>query len=139
VPVAPLRPSNCGFETVWSDRFREAFAGQAVKSVAVSVCAGGISHPLSGEFTITQYGVEGSLIYAFSAQLREQIDVTGQALMLLDLLPETDFQALIKKLSRPRDKNSLANFLRKSAGIKGVKAALLRELVAADDYRDMHR
>ncbi|CCE24439.1 putative flavoprotein oxidoreductase [Methylotuvimicrobium alcaliphilum 20Z] len=139
IPVAPLRPSNCGFETAWSDRFREAFAGQAVKSVAISVTAGGTSNPLSGEFTITQYGVEGSLIYAFSSQLREQIDATGQALMLLDLLPETDLQALIKKLSRPRGKNSLANFLRKSAGIKGVKAALLRELADADDYRDMHR
>lgn len=139
IAVMPLKPSNCGFETAWSDRFRESFAGKAVKSVAVSVTSDGISYSSNGEFTITQYGVEGSLIYAWSAQLRDQIDVTGQALMLLDLLPETELQTLIKKLSQPRGKNSLANHLRKSAGIKGVKAALLRELADAEDYRDMHR
>lgn len=139
IGVASLKPANCGFEAVWSDKFREAFAGQPVKPVAISYSSKGKDYRLKGEFTVTQYGVEGSLIYALSAPLRDHIDANGQAMIELDLVPEIDIKTLFAKLSRPRGKNSLANHLRKTVGIKGVKAALLRELLDTDDFVDMQR
>ncbi|GAB4254188.1 MAG: TIGR03862 family flavoprotein [Methylomicrobium sp.] len=139
IAVARLRPSNCGFECGWSDRFRREFAGQPVKTVALGWVSEGVKHGLKGEFTVTEYGVEGGLIYALSALLRDRIDVAGQAIVELDLLPEIDSETLFAKLSRPRGKNSLANHLRKSVGIKGIKAALLRESLDAGDFTDMRR
>ena len=36
IDVAPLRPANCGFLVPWSDLFRDRFAGQPLKRIALS-------------------------------------------------------------------------------------------------------
>jgi uncharacterized flavoprotein (TIGR03862 family) len=120
VTVAPLRPANCGFDVKWSDHFRARFAGQPVKPVTFSV--GEESH--RGEFVITAHGVEGSGIYALSARLRD--DRTAR--LTLDLLPDHTPERVSKALSQPRGSRSLAEHLRRTLGIAGVKAGLLREL-----------
>ena len=33
IPIAPLKPANCGFDVRWSEHFRTKFAGQPVKTV----------------------------------------------------------------------------------------------------------
>jgi uncharacterized flavoprotein (TIGR03862 family) len=96
VAVAPLRPANCGFDVAWSPFFRDKFAGQPVKSVAASF--GGVTR--RGEFVVTGHGVEGSLIYAFSAALRDAIEAQGHADLELDLLPE-------RRLSRCKQRSSI--------------------------------
>jgi uncharacterized flavoprotein (TIGR03862 family) len=137
VLVAPLRPSNCGFDAVWSDFFSSRFAGQPLKSVVASFTdSKGIRFCEPGEMIVTAEGVEGSLIYKMSAMLREQIAATGSALVYLDLAPDQDKQLLIDKISAPRGKNSMANHLRKRLGIDGVKAGLLREVLLKDAFDD---
>jgi uncharacterized flavoprotein (TIGR03862 family) len=132
VPVTPFRPANCGFDIHWSDHFREKFAGEPVKSVRMSV--GDVVVP--GEFVVTQYGVEGSGIYALSTALRDRLDQDGEAAITLDLVPGRNLAKLENSLARPRGRNSLANHLRKVAGIKGVKAGILREFAAPEDFSD---
>lgn len=122
--VAPLKPANCGFDVAWSEHFRQRFAGQPVKPVA----AGIDEVSKQGEFTITGYGIEGGLIYALSASLREALAQTGQAVLTLDLAPGRDLARLTADLAKSRGRDSLANHLRRRAGIEGVKAGLLREL-----------
>jgi uncharacterized flavoprotein (TIGR03862 family) len=140
IPVMPLRPANCGFDVGWSDHFRGRFAGQPVKPVAVSFRdAGGAEYHRQGEFVVTAGGVEGSLIYALSAPLRDTIAATGAALIHLDLSPGRAPARLIDDLSRPRGKASMANHLRKRAGIDGVKAALLHERLPPADLNDPAR
>lgn len=131
VEVAPLRPANCGFDVAWSPHFRDRFAGQPVKRIA-------INHR-TGEFVVTATGVEGSLIYALSAGLRDAIEAADHAEVTLDLLPERDLPHLIAALARPHGGASLANHLRKSIGLTGVKAGLLRELAAPAELGDPHR
>ncbi len=123
IPVAPLRPANCGFDVAWSVHFRERFAGQPVKPV-VGACDG---RRQQGEFNITEHGVEGGLIYALSAPLRDALDAGRPALLGLDLAPGRSLERLRADLGRPRGRDSLANHLRRQAGIDGVKAGLLRE------------
>lgn len=124
IDVAPLKPANCGFDVAWSPYFSERFAGQPVKPVVAS-CAG---QTRQGEFNITATGIEGGLVYALSALLRDALARDGHAALTLDLAPGRSIERLAADLARPRGRDSLANHLRRRAGIEGVKAALLREL-----------
>jgi uncharacterized flavoprotein (TIGR03862 family) len=124
VDIAPLRPANCGFDVAWSDRFCERFAGEPVKSVVASSASGS----LPGEFVVTKTGIEGSLVYAHSASLRDALEA-GPAALTLDLAPGRSVERIASDLFRLPAKVSFSNRLRKAAGIEGVKAALLREIV----------
>lgn len=124
IPVETLKPANCGFDVDWSPHFRERHAGQAVKPVVAT--AG--EQTRQGEFNITGSGLEGGLIYALAADLRDALVRDGRAVLHLDLAPGRTRDRLVADLARPRGRDSLANHLRRRAGIEGVKAALLREL-----------
>jgi uncharacterized flavoprotein (TIGR03862 family) len=126
VGIAPLRPANCGFDVEWSAFFIEKFAGAPVKGVAARSNAGVIP----GEFVISKTGVEGSLIYAHATALRDALEETGAATLVLDLAPGRTEARLAGDLARQGGKASFSSRLRKGAGLDGVKAALLRECVA---------
>ncbi len=128
--VEPLRPSNCGFDVNWSLYFRERFEGHPIKPVVLSFD----SFHQQGEFIVTKEGVEGSLIYAASSLLRDEIDAKGSAVMMLDLAPDRSHEWLVERLSRSRGSRSMASHLEKSVNIKGVKAGLLREFVSKEDF-----
>jgi uncharacterized flavoprotein (TIGR03862 family) len=129
---APLRPANCGFECAWSEHLRSHFAGQPVKGVTASF--GTASR--QGEFIVTRHGVEGSLIYALSAPLRDAIEQDGRAVLSIDLAPGRTLVRLTADLQQPRGRDSLANHLRRRASITGVKAALLREVASSAQLSD---
>ncbi len=141
VALAPLRPANCGFEAGhrsqrgWSEHFRQCFAGQPLKSIVASIVGpNGEHHARRGECVITANGIEGSLVYVFAAALREAIEASGAACLWLDLAPDRSESRLAAELARPRGKRSMANHLRMRAGIDGVKAGLLREIVPPTDF-----
>jgi uncharacterized flavoprotein (TIGR03862 family) len=136
VEVEALRPSNCGFDVNWSEHLRTRFHGEPLKSVILSF---GDSFCQQGEFIVTKTGVEGSLIYAASAQIRDEIQANGKAVIQLDLAPGSSLEQVIDKLSRPRGSKSLANFLEKTMKFRGVKAALLREVLPKDALSDPER
>ncbi|WEX74259.1 TIGR03862 family flavoprotein [Sinorhizobium numidicum] len=127
VKVNAFRPANCGFDVAWSETFRERFAGEPVKSVIASSAAG----VFSGEFVVSREGIEGSLVYAHAASLRDLLERDGKAALLLDLAPGRSAERLARDLTRQNDKASFSNRLRKRAGLDGVKAALLREIAPA--------
>jgi len=140
IPVAELRPSNCGFDVAWSEHFRTRFAGHPLKSVAVVFTdSGGDAYRRQGECIVTKNGVEGSMIYALSAPLRDEISAKGVAVIHLDLAPDKGLQRIVDELSRPRGSRSMAKHLRSRVGIEGVKAGLLRELVPPEDFVDSTR
>jgi len=130
VRVEALKPSNCGFDVTWSPHFRERFDGHPVKSVVLSF---GSFHQ-QGEFIVTKEGVEGSLIYAASAMIRDEISARGKAVISLDMTPDRSIEWLTEKLSRPRGSRTMASHLEKAAGIRGVKAGLLREFLTKKDF-----
>lgn len=123
VPVAPLRPANCGFIVAWSDLFRDRFAGQPLKNVALSFAG----RRVRGEAVITGYGIEGGAVYALSAALRDAIDRDGEARLHVDLRADREATVLTRRLAARRPEESAANRLRKAAGLSPVAANLLRE------------
>lgn len=140
VPVAALRPANCGFDVGWSEHFRSRFAGHPLKSVVVTFTdQEGVTLRKQGEFMVTATGVEGSLIYALSAPLRDEIERAGAAVLYLDLVPGRELSYVTAELARPRGSRSMASHLQSRLGIKGVKAGLLRECVPAQDFADPAR
>ncbi|GAO36892.1 NAD(FAD)-utilizing dehydrogenase [Sulfuricella sp. T08] len=140
ISVAALRPSNCGFDVGWSEHFQTRFAGHPLKSVVATFTdKEGVTIRKQGEFMVTATGVEGSLIYALSAPLRDEIESAGAAVIYLDLLPDRELSYVIAELARPRGSRSMASHLQSRLGIKGVKAGLLRECVPAQDFSDPAR
>jgi uncharacterized flavoprotein (TIGR03862 family) len=137
IPVNPLKPANCGFDVAWTEHFRTRFAGHPLKSVVLSF-SDSQAHAFhqQGEFVITDTGVEGSLIYACSALIRDEIAAHGQAVIHLDLAPGWTHGRLVERLSRPRGSKSLSSHLERSTGLKGVKAGLLWEFVPKPDFAD---
>jgi len=137
VPLAPLVPSNCGFEVNWSPYFVTHHAGAPLKSIAARcVAPDGTACAQRGECVVTAHGLEGSLVYALSAPLREAIARDGVALLELDLLPDHPPARVAALLARARGKRSVAAWLKRSVGIGGVKAALLREVLPRDALAD---
>ena len=137
IGVAPLMPSNCGFDVAWSAHFSARHAGQPVKPVAASFTdAAGHTERQQGEFVLTDTGVEGSLVYAFSARLRDAIAAQGQASWTLDLLPQHDAGQVLAEVARPRGPRSLSTHLKSRLGIQGVKMALLHEVLTPGQLHD---
>ncbi|WP_129972794.1 MULTISPECIES: TIGR03862 family flavoprotein [unclassified Pseudomonas] len=134
VGLAPLQPSNCGFEVqAWSEVMVSKFAGAPLKNIAIGL---NDDVPRLGECVITATGIEGSLIYALSAPIREAINLHGAATIHIDLLPGRPVDKLQAALSKPRGSRSMAKHLHSQVGIDGVKAALLRELTDAATFAD---
>ncbi|MBN9004290.1 MAG: TIGR03862 family flavoprotein [Rhizobiales bacterium] len=127
VTVALLQPSNSGFTVGWSELFRDRFEGQPLKNVALS---SGVQ-TVRGEAIVTRGGIEGGAVYALSAILREQINATGKAVLHLNLRPDIAVDDLAARLSAPRGKQSISNWLRKTAGLAPVAIGLLQEVAMA--------
>jgi len=135
VRVEALKSANCGFDVAWSEFFKEKYQGQPLKSIVLSFEA----FRQQGEFVVTKHGVEGSLIYACSALLRDAITARGTTNIQLDLVPHLTREDVVSKLSKPRGSKTMASHLEKTVGIKGVKAGLLREFVSKDDFGNIEK
>ncbi len=134
IAIAPLQPTNCGFEVEgWSAHLRGKFAGAPLKTVSLALPG---SAPRKGEFVLTATGIEGSLVYALSAPIREAINRDGAATVLLDLLPDRTLAQVASALARPRGSQSMAKHMHRQLKLDGVKAALLRELSDAASFQD---
>jgi uncharacterized flavoprotein (TIGR03862 family) len=129
VTVSPLKPANCGFTVAWSGVFRDRFEGQPLKGAALSFGP----HTLRGEAMITRSGIEGGAVYALSAALRDAILGSGRATLHIALRPDMETRDLIARLSSPRAKQSLTNWLRKAAQLSPVAIGLLQEAAIGAD------
>ena len=164
VTVAPLRPANCGFDVLradaptgetrraflqellgrtptpavgWTPHFAERFAGQPFKTVGLSFTdTAGQSFSRRGEFVVTQTGVEGSLVYAASHLLRDEIQKQGSATFQLDLLPDHSLERVLVKVRHPRGSRSLSSHLKSRLGLDGIKAGILYEQLGKDGMND---
>jgi uncharacterized flavoprotein (TIGR03862 family) len=137
VEVAPLRPANCGFEVAWSEHLRCHFAGAPLKPVVAHwTDRRGVAHARQGECVLSEYGIEGSLVYAVGAELREQLAARGEAVLTLDLVPGRTQVELAARLGAPRGKHSIGDWLRRRAGFDHAKCALAFELIAKPTLAD---
>jgi uncharacterized flavoprotein (TIGR03862 family) len=139
--VAPLVAANCGFEVApaWSTHLRERFAGAPIKPVVLRFDAVAPVFERRGEFVLSDYGIEGSLVYAASAAIRDAIAARGSATVTLDLLPDHDAARVAREVAHPRGSKSLGSHLKSRLGLAGAKVALLHELLAPEALADPPR
>jgi hypothetical protein len=139
VDVAPLLPSNCGCDVAggWSEHLKSRFAGQPLKTVALRFTdAASKQHQRRGELMLSDSGIEGSLVYALSAPLRDTIAAQGAVTVQLDLAPDKTLERIVGEVAHPRGARSLSSHLQSRSGIKGAKMALLREILSAEQLND---
>ncbi len=137
IEVRDLAPSNCGFECEWSADFVSRCAGLPVKPVAAEwIDTRGQRQRRQGEFVLTEHGIEGSLIYALSADLRGQIERDGRAELWLDLFPERSLEQLRASWQRARSGESTGSKLRKRLGLDGARLALVYECLPKSAMAD---
>ncbi len=138
IDMAPLAPANCGFDVDWSPHLANRHAGAPLKPVIAHWHdAGGNALALQGECVLTETGIEGSLIYAIAADLRDAIARDGEALLHLDLAPGRDLSRLQADLQKPRGSRSLGEHLRRQSGLDGAKVALVFEMMDKAALQDM--
>ncbi|MBZ0184694.1 MAG: TIGR03862 family flavoprotein, partial [Candidatus Obscuribacterales bacterium] len=137
VEIAPWQSANCGFDVSWSDHLREKFGGAPLKTVSLTFAdLDGLTESRQGELLISEYGVEGSLIYAFSRRLREFITVHGEATFFLDLRPGLSADRVFADLSRPRRSRTISRHLQTCLGNNALKRALLYEVLSREQIAD---
>lgn len=138
IAVAPLQAANCGFDVDWTPWFAQRHAGAPLKAIVGHwLDLGDQPRQMQGECVISAYGIEGSLVYALSADLRERLRRDGEATLWLDLVPGRDAARLLAELSRPRKGRSFGEHLRRQAGLDAVKAALVFEALGKDAGQDV--
>ncbi|KQV62837.1 MULTISPECIES: TIGR03862 family flavoprotein [unclassified Caulobacter] len=126
--VAPFRAANCGFDVAWRDLFRERFAGEPLKNLALRHG----ERVARGDAMVAGYGLEGGAVYALAASLRDAVEAEGRATLMIDLRPDLPVEVLERRLRGPRGGQSLANFLRKAVKLSPVEINLLREAHGLD-------
>lgn len=133
IPCAPFRPSNCGYTYDWGAPFIEQFAGSPLKSVVMTVkTVKGVVWRKQGDALISAKGIEGGLVYAASAMIRDQIQKQGACRIFWDLLPDKSVAQIRQAIQKRRPKDSLSNVLRKKIGLSGGKLALLTSLATKE-------
>lgn len=143
VQVKQLLPANCGFDVGWSAYFAEKFAGHPFKTVAITVPSDNADESANarfqkqGEFVATSTGVEGSLVYAASSWLRDDIAANGSATFYLDLLPDRTAEQVLTEVRHPRGSRSLVSHLKSRLKLDGIKVALLYEILGKDAMNDV--
>ena len=131
IPITPFRPSNCGFNVNWSNIFLSKYSGAPVKSCSVSV--NGFNK--RGDFIITDYGLEGGVIYTHSRRILNEMREKQRAIISIDLIPEKTYDEIFSLVSKEKGKNTLTNHLRKNLNLSGVRASLLREFISPEKLK----
>jgi len=151
VDIATLQPANCGFDVArcsaegvivpgWTEHFRSRFVGVPLKGACLHwTQPDGRAAEQIGEFVITETGVEGSLIYAASAGIREAIASQGRAVVMLDLLAQRSADSVAHALAQPRGSRSLTTYLKARLGLEGLRTALMYELLPRELIADPQR
>jgi uncharacterized flavoprotein (TIGR03862 family) len=140
VAIAPLQAANCGFDVGWSSFLAQRHAGAPLKPVVAHWRdAAGSEHALQGECVLTETGIEGSLVYAIAADLRELITRDGEAELALDLAPGRTLERLRRDLAKPQGSRSLGEHLRRQTGLDGAKIGLLHEALDKAALQDRGR
>jgi uncharacterized flavoprotein (TIGR03862 family) len=127
VPSLPWQPANCGAEVAWSAFFKEKVGRAPLKNIALS-CGG---HTVRGELMLTDYGLEGTPVYALTPAVRAALAAGGPATLHLNLKPDLAPAELARRLVQRRPGASLPAFLANALHLKPPVPTLLRELAPA--------
>lgn len=133
ISINPLVPANCGFNVDWSLFLKTHHAGSPIKNIElIFTDNNGKKWQKKGEFIISEYGIEGSAVYALSAPLRDMLQLGKSVKLYVDLLPHYTLQQLQTIFVSKQKSMSLGNFLRKKLKLTASAVALIHECTAKE-------
>jgi uncharacterized flavoprotein (TIGR03862 family) len=132
IETIPFQAANCAYGVNWPALFRSEYAGQPLKNIAIR-CG---DQRQSGEVVVTDFGLEGSAIYALSPQIQEQLDQHGFAKIAIDLKPVFKESVVFEKLKAAKERN-ISTALGKTLKLSKVQIALLKSLLSKEDFKDL--
>lgn len=95
IKYIPLLPSNIGLHTNWSDYFIEKFEGSVLKYVAVTFN----DEQRIGDVILSKTGLESTPIYHHSGAVVRSLQNNKEAIIHLDLKPNSSAGQLLKKVN----------------------------------------
>jgi hypothetical protein len=94
IHILPFQSSNCGIHIAWPENIISNHAGKPLKNIAASV--NGIHQ--KGEALVTDYGLEGSVIYPLVPEIRRKLSANEPVEIILDLKPFNTEEQLVQKV-----------------------------------------
>ena len=95
INTIPFEASNCGVNIKWNDHIIENHAGKPLKNISVTVG----ETTRKGESVITNYGLEGNVIYPLVPKIRELLKNKSKAEIAIDFKPDNSSDDLFKKVN----------------------------------------
>ena len=142
IEIVSFAPANCGAEVAWSAFFREKVGRAPLKNIALQLplptataepgSAAQLGHAaetVRGELMLTDYGLEGTPVYALTPGLRAALAAGTPARLYLNLKPDLSAAEVGRKLrAAVRPGRSLPEVLRQALSLTAPVPTLLREL-----------
>lgn len=119
IRLEPFRASNCGFKVDWPKALLKEAEGLPLKGIKLFTTLG----EREGELVITNYGLEGTPIYA--------IGIEGAA--WIDLKPSLSEKEILKKVDRPGENLSPMRRIKRHLNLGPAQLALLYHLTPPEE------
>ncbi|MES2565920.1 MAG: TIGR03862 family flavoprotein [Bacteroidota bacterium] len=129
INILPFYPSNCAFKINWEPGITKQISGQALKNCEFS-CGPTIK---KGEAVLTDFGIEGSGVYALSKEIRTSLISNGRAELIVDFKPDLSLQELLDRFES-NTKLSVKDILEKKVNLSAVQIQLLKNQTSKEDY-----
>jgi len=130
IEIVPFQPSNCAFQIHWPKNLISLAAGLPLKNISLK----SLNVRKEGEVVITEFGMEGSAIYALSPQIRQQLNEHQKAIVYIDLKPSLSLAALIELLKNKTGNTTMTKYLDGVVNLSKAQLALLKNSTEKDDF-----
>jgi len=130
IEIIPFQASNCVFQINWPKNLISLAAGLPLKNIALK----SLDIIKNGEVVITEFGMEGSGIYALSPQIRQQLNEQGKAICYIDLKPSLRIDKLTQLLEEKPGNYTMTKYLDSALNLSKAQLALLKNLTEKEDF-----
>jgi uncharacterized flavoprotein (TIGR03862 family) len=129
IQINSFYPSNCAYKINWNPELVQQISGHALKNCEF-FCG---SSRKKGEAVLTDFGIEGSGVYALSKEIRLQLIENQKAELFIDFKPELSLQEIQNRFEN-RGKLSIKDILEKKVNLSAVQIQLLKYQSTKEEY-----
>ncbi len=135
ISTVPFQASNCAFKVNWDSAFIKNNEGVALKNCEFR--CGNTSK--KGEAIITQFGIEGSGVYALSNNIRKELNdeaTLNNAIIYIDFKPNLCLTEIKNKLIN-KGNLSIKEVLIKKINLTETQINLIKSVTTKTDYQNI--
>jgi hypothetical protein len=125
VDVKSFQSSNCGINIPWTQSIIENHSGKPFKNIRLFTD----DFEVRGEAVLTEYGLEGNVVYPIVPQIRNMLNSNNEAFVYMDLKPLNTEEQLLQKINGRKisSKDYAKNFNLNTAQLAVIKSFTSKE------------